>query len=191
MVVGLAGQTGAGKNYVAERLEELGWRTLDLDIVGHRVLDEMSGEIEKQLGPGILGPEGKVDRRKLGERVFSRPDLLAVLESITYPRIEALTMEWIAESPDIPAAVHAVNLHKVDLYKKLDAILWVHAPRRIRKKRVMARDNRDWKELKGRFEAQKGLNPKLFSTDAEIYSVRNSGNRRSLDRQLERILRRL
>ncbi len=191
MIIGIAGKTGAGKNYVASILEQKGWRTLDLDPVGHRALDALSAEVEERLGPGLLSSDGSVNRRLLGERVFGSPQALQLLEGITYPWIEKQTRLWLEEQPDIPAAVHGVNLHKTSLVKDCRFILWVSAPLRTRRQRVMRRDSKGWKELLGRFRSQRRLGPKLFSRNAEIYKVRNSGNDRRLRRQLNRILSRL
>jgi len=190
LLIGVAGKIGSGKTYVAGLLEQRGFRSLDLDLVAHGVLDSLSDTIEKEIGPGLL-QEGKIDRRKLGYRVFSNPQLLDVLEKITYPRIEEETRIWLSEKSDSPAVIHAVNLHKTTLVEDCDAIIWVKAPFYIRRKRVISRDNRPWKELKGRFRSQNGLNSKLFSQNAEIYNVRNSGNDASLNASLDRILRRL
>ncbi len=189
-LIGITGKTGSGKNHIAELLEKRGWRTLDLDLVAHQSLEILAERIEESLGPGLLS-DGKIDRRELGRRVFSNPALLELLEKITYPWIEKETRRWIAEKPDIPAAIHAINLHKTSLPEDCDAVIWVNAPAGKRRKRVMKRDNRPWKELKGRFRSQNGLNPKLFSSRAEIYRVRNSGNDASLNASLDRILSRL
>ena len=190
MLIGIAGKTGAGKNYVASLLEERGWRVLDLDEVAHRALDARAGEIEAALGPGLL-KDGAVDRRRLGEIVFSRRTALTALEEITYPWIEEQTRKWLDEEPGRPAAVHAINLHKTNLPEEMTALLWVWAPPWVRRRRVMERDGRSWKDLKGRFEAQKGLGPKLFSSRAETFNVRNSKNRAALERRLDRVLDRL
>ncbi len=191
MLIGIAGKTGSGKNHVASMLEERGWRTLDLDLTGHEVLESLAEEIEEQLGPGLLNLSGRIDRKILGSLVFSNPEKLNILEKLTYPWIEEKVLEWLDSDPDTPAAIHAINLHKTDLQNKLDAIIWVKAPKYIRKKRVINRDTKPWKELKGRFRSQNRLNPKLFFSDAEIYSVRNSGNDRSLSTSLDKILSRL
>ncbi len=188
-LIGIAGKTGSGKNHVASLLEKRGWRSLDLDQVAHQALDYMAETIEEKLGPGLMC-NGKIDRSKLGNLVFTNPDLLTLLEKITYPWIEDETRRWISRKTEVPAVIHAVNLHKTALADECDVIIWVTAPKYLRRKRVMTRDNRPWKELKGRFRSQNGLNPKLFSSDAEIYSVRNSGNDASLNMSLDRILHR-
>jgi dephospho-CoA kinase len=190
MIIGIAGKTGAGKNYVAGLLEQRGWRTLDLDSTAHRALDALSDVIEEKLGPGLLR-HGSIDRAELGRRVFADKALLEELEKITYPWIEEEARRWLSEYPEIPAALHAVNLHKTSLTGDCNAVIWVKAPFLRRRRRVISRDNRPWKELRGRFRSQNRLNPKLFSSDAEIYSVRNSGNDASLNASLDRILRRL
>ena len=190
LILGVAGKTGSGKNYVAGLLEKRGFRSLDLDDVAHRALDALSEEIEARLGPGLI-QNGKINRKELGRRVFTDKNALKILENLTYPWIEEETLKWISESPQQPAIIHGVNLHKSSLVEKCDAIIWVSAPFILRRRRVISRDKRSWKELKGRFRSQKGLSPKLFSQDAEIYSVRNSGNDASLNVSLNRILSRL
>jgi dephospho-CoA kinase len=190
MILGIAGKTGAGKNKVAEILEKKGFRTLDLDIVAHRALEAMAERIDTELGGGLL-ENGVIQRRELGKRVFNDSNALALLEGITYPWIEEETHRWLAEKPGEDAAIHAINLHKTRLPDICDAILWVSAPWRMRRRRVMRRDGRSWNELKDRFRSQKGLGPKLFSEHAETYRVRNSGNPASLEDALDKILSRL
>ena len=190
MLIGIAGKTGAGKNYIASLLEKRGWRVLDLDLVAHQSLNVLAEDIESTFGPGLL-KNGVIDRRQLGGIVFAQTAALMKLEEITYPWIEEETRKWIAEDPQKPAAIHAINLHKTHLAKTMKALIWVWAPIWVRKRRVMKRDKRSWNDLKGRFKAQKRLSPKLFSSCAEIYSVRNSKNKAALERRLDRILDRL
>jgi dephospho-CoA kinase len=189
-LLGLAGKTGSGKNHVAGLLVQRGWRSLDLDLVAHRALEILQDEIVRTFGTEVL-INGKIDRRLLGGIVFSSPENLEKLEQITYPWIDEETRRWIDSDPEIPAVIHAINLHKTTLPRLCDAVIWVKAPRSLRKKRVIRRDNRPWEQIKGRFSSQRRLNTKLFSQDAETYSVRNSGNDVSLNMSLDRILHRL
>ena len=191
MLIGIAGLIGSGKSHAAAKLEERGWRTLDLDLVAHRVLEGSANEVEAALGPGLLTEDGKVNKPTLANIVFSSPDHLARLEAITYPRIERETLNWIDQPDPRPAAVHAVNLHKTALPELCALIIWVYAPFIIRRRRVISRDSRPWSSLKARFRSQKALNPKLFSGRAETYSVGNCGNDKRLEAALNRILGRL
>lgn len=189
MVVGIAGKTGAGKNRVAELLERRGWRTLDLDRVAHRALAVLADRLEGELGPGLKDETGKVDRKELGQRVFSDPARLALLEKITYPWIEKETQKWLAEEPHTPAALHAINLHKTDLVERFDAIIWVDAPAYLRRRRVSARDGRPIRELKGRFRSQKGLGPGLFrDRGLTTFVVVNDAGPEILERQVSEAL---
>jgi len=138
LLIGLAGKTGSGKNYVAGLLEQRGFRALDLDLVAHRVLDTLGETIEEKFGPGLVR-DGIIDRKELGQRVFSNREQLVLLESLLYPRIELEAKKWISEEPDTSAVIHAVNLHKTSLVKECDAIIWVKASTLKRRKRIISR----------------------------------------------------
>jgi len=189
-LIGLAGKIGSGKSYVADILQRRGWRVLDLDTVAQRALKVFKDEIVQAFGSDIL-VNGHIDRKRLAAKVFTGPRCLEKLEAITYRWIEDETRRWIDLEPAVPAVIHAVNLHKTSLPKICDAIIWVKASRHIRKHRVIQRNHQSWERIKGRFDSQKRLRPKLFAPHAEIYSVRNSGNDASLNSSLNRIFRRL
>ncbi len=191
MLLGISGKTGSGKNLAASFLEGKGWRSLDLDVVAHEILNMNASLIEEEFGPDIVDDKGEVNRRILGLRVFNQPELLQKLELITYPLIEKKTDEWIAENLVVPAAIHAVNLHRISNLQRFNAFIWVYSPRAIRRKRVIAREGRPWKDLKGRFKSQNGLNSKLYSPYAETYRVGNSGKPEQLESRLEEILRQI
>ncbi len=191
MLLGISGKTGSGKNLVASFLERKGWRSLDLDVVAHEILNMNASLIEEEFGPGIVDDRGEVNRRILGLRVFNQPERLQKLELITYPLIEKKADEWIAENSMISAAIHAVNLHRINNLQRFNAFIWVYSFRSIRRKRVIARDDRPWKDLKGRFKSQNGLNSKLYSPYAETYRVGNSGKPEQLESRLEEVLRQI
>lgn len=189
-LIGISGKIGAGKNFIASLLEQRGWRTLDLDRVGHEVLDSLSAEIADEFGTHVLLDKGGVDRRALGNMVFENPEKLLRLESMLYPLIVEKTDQWL-NSEDKPAVIHAVHLHKTSYPERCNAIIWVWAPFWLRRRRVMARDKRNWRFLKGRFRSQKTLNSKLLCSRAEIYRVGNFGKVRQIERRVDHILRRL
>jgi dephospho-CoA kinase len=89
-VIGLTGGIGSGKSTVAGFLAELGVAVIDADRVGHEVL-ESDGEARQQVidafGEHVVAPDGKIDRKKLGDIVFGDPEALARLNRIMHPRI--------------------------------------------------------------------------------------------------------
>ena len=89
-IIGLTGGIGSGKSSVAQFLAELGAVILDTDKVGHEALKpdtEAWREVVAVFGRQILTPAGEVDRKRLGELVFSNPEALARLNQIVHPGI--------------------------------------------------------------------------------------------------------
>jgi len=89
-VIGLTGGIGSGKSTVAQFLQELGAVIIDADKVGHEVLKpntEVWRQVVAVFGRQILKPDGDIDRKKLGEIVFSNPEHLARLNQLMHPPI--------------------------------------------------------------------------------------------------------
>ena len=93
ILVGLSGKIGSGKSTVAGRFGELGARVIDADALAHEVLEaaEAKAAIVSRFGPGVLGADGRVQRRVLAERVFgptpAHAAALQDLEAIVHPRV--------------------------------------------------------------------------------------------------------
>ncbi|OGQ83371.1 MAG: dephospho-CoA kinase [Deltaproteobacteria bacterium RIFOXYA12_FULL_58_15] len=92
-LIGLTGGIASGKSTVRAMLAELGADVLDADAVYHQLLSPRGGgasplarQIEAQF-PGVLGEDGVINRRALGERVFTDSDERRTLETITHPAV--------------------------------------------------------------------------------------------------------
>jgi len=87
-VIGLTGGIGSGKSTVSGFLAELGAVILNADEVGHEAL-KPDTEIWRQLvaafGQQIVAPDGNIDRKKLGNIVFSSTESLSRLNQIMHP----------------------------------------------------------------------------------------------------------
>ena len=89
-VIGLTGGIGSGKSTVSQFLAELGAVILDADRVGHEALKpdtEIWREVVAAFGRQILTSSGDIDRAKLGEIVFGKPESLSRLNQIMHPRM--------------------------------------------------------------------------------------------------------
>jgi dephospho-CoA kinase len=193
MVVGLAGKSCAGKNAVADLLVKKGWDSVDMDLMAHRILNELSEEAASLFGKGILDHAGQVDRKALGKIVFSDPARLKKLEDLLYPelhkKLDLLLEQQDDTSPSL--ILNAAALEKRDFWKKCDCILWVTAPLFVRLFRARKRDGKSFPELMRRFHAQRKLNPQYFFNRVDIYVIKNGGNRKRLEKRIDRWLKAL
>lgn len=100
-LIGLTGGIACGKSTVLAVLSALGARTIDADRVTHRVQQPgkpVYNQIVAAFGNDILTrPGGPIDRRKLGERVFSDQAALQQLEKIVHPAVRAEIGEWLEQ----------------------------------------------------------------------------------------------
>ena len=218
MLIGLTGLYCAGKNHVGLLLEKHGLPVLDVDKLGHKVINNETEKITGHFGKDILDTNGKINRKRLGKLVFGKPEQLAVLESIIHPGVNRLTEEWITDrkSGEVSGletgtcVINAALLHKSSIFKELNVIIIVYAPFYLRFFRALRRDKRPPGELFNQLLSQKDFpryektdgraektsktaeNPaQLFFHKADIYIIQNSGfsgSPRILEKRIEAIL---
>jgi dephospho-CoA kinase len=144
-VYAIAGGTGAGKSTVARRLaRRYGGRRIDADRIGHAVL--RTARVRRRLidafGPDIVAPDGGIDRRRLGARVFGRPARLRTLNRIVHPEIARrlrARLDSLERAGTRFALVDAALFFEFDLGRPVDGVLAVVAPRPVRRQRLAAR----------------------------------------------------
>jgi dephospho-CoA kinase len=195
-LIGLTGTYCAGKNFVAGLLEARGLPVLDVDRLGHQAVETGREAILARFGGDLPGPGGKIDRRRLGERVFGKPEELAALEAIVHPEANRLTVEWIAGQNGTACVINAALLHRSSAFGRLDFIILVTAPFLTRLLRARKRDRLPWFSLLKRLGSQKQFTPQYLSGKADIYKVDNSGYflfcsrffRRNLETRIDNIL---
>jgi dephospho-CoA kinase len=194
MVIGLTGSYCAGKNYVASMLEQRGLPVLDVDKLGYTAMEAEKAAIFSRFGCDLKNPDGTVDRQRLGERVFGKPEELFALEAIVHPGVNCLTDEWIAAQQGKTCVINAALLHRSSCFEQLERIIWVTAPYLVRLLRARRRDRLSWFALIRRFSSQKNFAAQYFSGNADIYRVENPGlrsstrNRARLERRIDVIL---
>lgn len=148
LIVGLTGGIGAGKSTVARLLAERGAVVIDVDALGHVVLEpggRAYDQVIEAFGPAIVGPDGRIDRAALGRVVFGDPDALARLTAISHPAINAELVEALDQLPndaivvlDMAILVES-NLGRVDPEHSYQLVVTVEAPVELRVQRAVAR----------------------------------------------------
>jgi len=157
--IGITGGTGAGKTTALRALESLGVLTLDADAIYHELLDndeDLRAEIEAAFGGVLSG--GVIDRKRLGEIVFSDPAELLRLSAITRKyvgkEIERRLARWEAQGGKA-AAIDAIALIESGTSEKCGVVIGVTAPEEIRVARIMERDGISRERAEARIRAQK------------------------------------
>ena len=92
VLIGLTGGIGAGKSTVSAALAARGAVVIDADAItrelqqpGTPVFDAMV----ERFGPGIVAPDGTLDRPAVADLVFPDPAALADLNAIVHPAVGA------------------------------------------------------------------------------------------------------
>ena len=185
MIVGLTGRSCSGKDRVASLLDDR-FTVIDEDGLGHVALDANRDRIVEAFGEDIL-TEGKVDRKKLGPKVFSSPEALKTLESIAHPWMVEETLRECREAEKegkIPV-INAAILEKMGFVEYCDEVVLVISPYEEREKRALKRDGITKEAFRKRSESQKDIGSTLFSSKRKIVTIINDSDEESLSRQVK------
>jgi len=145
LVIGITGGTGSGKTTLLRCVQDRCGQAVDCDRLYYELLaqsPELRGALREAFG-AIFLPDGSLDRRALGARVFSNPAELARLNAIIYEHIGRAVDERLVRAQADGCrlfAIDAVNLVQSGLAARCAAVVGVIAPERLRAARIMARD---------------------------------------------------
>ena len=188
--VALTGGIGSGKSSAAEIFAALGAVVVDSDEIARKVLDRESvgfGEVVAVFGDQILAA-GEIDRKKLGQLVFSDPKERKKLEQITHPLIRKEFESIIKNLPENSIVINQIPLLAESKYDyKFDYVIAISAPIEVRKNRLLERGMKSY-EIEQRLAAQ--------ASDADRAKIaneviENSGDLSQLTTNVEKVWRKL
>ena len=184
--VGLTGGIGSGKSTVSRLLSERGAVIVDADVAARKVVEPGGPAYQAvvdRFGPGILAPDGVIDRPALAAIVFSDPAARADLEGITHPAVGVLINEQLA--------AEAANDHVVILDVPLlvesgrtgtAGVIVVDCPPETAIRRLVEQREMDEADARRRVAAQVSREERLAHADLVID---NSGSPEALERQVD------
>ncbi|MFC1559622.1 dephospho-CoA kinase [Candidatus Margulisiibacteriota bacterium] len=143
IIIGLTGPIASGKNTAAGFFRSR--YVIDVDRIGHEILSSQSmpwHKVVKTFGIKVLKRGGKVNRRKLGEIVFSNPGALRMINKITHPEILKRVRKKIKDglkSKRRFVIVNAAVLKEIGLIPYVDHVISVLSPKGKRLKRLVSK----------------------------------------------------
>jgi len=146
------------------------------------------GEIVREFGPGVLGPDGALDRKALGAIVFADAARRRRLEALTHPRVQERLARRLAELTaagfagivifDVALIVESGN------YRTMDRLVVVVADEEVQIQRLMSRDGISRDEALRKIRSQMPLSEKV---KVAHYVIDNSGDRAATEAQVRRV----
>lgn len=170
MIIGITGGIGSGKTTVCEIIRSLGFPVFNSDLAARECLMEdeaVRNEISRVFGESLI-VNGKPDRIKLAEIVFSSKEKLEQLNAIIHPKVKSRFLEWKNRQTSKLIFKEAAILIESGSYLDCDKILVVTAPENRRMERVMKRDSLDEMQVKKRMTNQMRADDLLKYADFQI-----------------------
>ncbi|MGE3465597.1 MAG: dephospho-CoA kinase [Pyrinomonadaceae bacterium] len=159
--IGLTGSIAVGKSFVCECFRELGCHVLDADKTARDVVARGTDglrEIVDEFGPEVLGPDGDLDRKKLGAIVFASSERRERLNAIVHPKVIERQDRWLqsreSSDPGGIAIIDAALMIESGGYKRFDKLIVVWCKPEIQLGRLMLRDNLTVEDAQMRIDAQ-------------------------------------
>ena len=174
-VVGLTGQSGAGKTTISDAFRENGFEIINCDIVAREVTKAGSECCKKlaKIFPDCFDDGFALDRRKLGEIVFSDKARLQMLNDTIYPFINKLIDEKINATESEFVLLDAPTLFEAGADKLCSVIVSVVADFGIRLERITKRDGISAELAKKRFSSQHTM--EFFKAHSD-FVIENNGS---------------
>ncbi len=190
MVIGLTGSIGTGKSEAARQLEALGASIISADQVGHEAYTpntEAWQQVVAAFGDTILGKDGEIDRRKLGEIVFSDPSQLEKLNEIMHPRMARMVADKIKvlRSQGVEVVVVEAALLFEAGWDTLVEEVWVtDSPEQVVIERLKKRNGLSEEEARKRISSQMDRSERLERSD---FVIDNSGDMAGLESAIKEL----
>jgi len=175
-VIGLTGNIAVGKSVVRQMLQHLGAYTIDADGLAHQAMSPGAPAykpIIETFGQFILNPDKTINRKMLGNIVFSNKEALGKLEAITHPIISQAINTLVKRAKQRVVVIEAIKLLEGDLKGAVDGVWVVDAKPQNQYSRLINRRKMAEEDAKQRILAQNTQGEKLKQADVVI---NNDGN---------------
>lgn len=194
MVIGLTGQSGAGKTTVSITFEKKGYFIIDCDVIAHEVIcanSECKNLLVEEFSQSILDAQGNLNRKALSKIVFNNKIKLKMLDKISHPFIMNTVVEKIKYLNSVgikKILLDAPTLFEAKAEKLCDVIISVIADYDVRLKRIIERDHLSQEDALARLESQ---HEDQFYISRSKFVVHNDGSLWQFMNQVDGIIEKI
>ncbi|NLV17087.1 MAG: dephospho-CoA kinase [Syntrophomonadaceae bacterium] len=172
-VIGLTGCIASGKSTVSKMLKQKGIPVIDADQIAREIVEPGEPayqDIVNEFGPRVVDADGQLNRKYLGDIIFSDPEMREKLNSFTHPRVQKKFEHHMQQlSPDDRIVIWDVPLlFETNMYKEVDEVWVVWVDERLQVERLMQRDGLTQPQAKLRAASQMPMVEKMKRADRLI-----------------------
>ena len=191
MLIGLTGQTGAGKTTVSGYLLRLGRRVIDADVMARHVVARGSKcilDLAVTFGAEIILADGTLNRPRMGEIIFGDKEKRMIFNKIIFPYIQEGIfgeVERLREDGAPLIFLDAPTLFESGTHTDCDKIVSVIAPLEVRRARIISRDRLSEEQAMSRIRSQHDDD---FYTSRSNYVICNDKDLGALREQVDNLI---
>jgi len=189
--LGITGGIGCGKSEVCRLLEQNGIPIIHADLVAREMMEthaEIKSQIKQAFGDEVYLPNGRLDRKRLAEIIFSDEQAKLGINQIVHPQVieyQKKELEKLEQSGTYKfAGVEAALIFEAGVEQQFDVIIAVAASEETVIQRLMKRDGLSKEEIIKRIGSQMPLSEKIKRADIVIH---NDGSLDELNHEVKRL----
>ena len=182
MKIGIAGGIGSGKSFVCQRIESLGFKVYDCDQAAKRLI-QTSADIRTRLtsliGPATYFDDGTLNKPEVARFLLASAQNAHAVDAIVHPAVFQDFLEsglqWM----------ESALMFESGIYRYVDKVIAVVAPKEVRIQRVMQRDNISREKVLEWMDRQMDQEEIIRRAD---FIIVNDGEK-DIDKQLNKIIK--
>jgi len=192
-IIGLTGGIGSGKTTVANFFKTLGVPIYIADTEAKAIMNR--SKIIKRKLIKLFGEQAYIDDKLnkpfVASQIFSNQDLLQQMNAIVHPKVAKHFANWVKKQSTAYVISEAAILFENGSYKKYDYIITVVAPKEVRLKRVLKRDNSSKEKVEAIMNNQWSDNQKIELSDFVINNTNLETTKLEVGKVHKKILKRI
>lgn len=189
MIIGITGVFGSGKTTVAKLFAKYGYKVINVDEIGHKLLNKkpIKNKTIKEFGKSIL-TKNMVDRRKLKDIIFYNPKSLIRLNKIIHPPIIKKIKSIVKKSKNKKIIIDGALLIEAKALNLIDKLIVVKINKKEQLKRTLKKKKYNKEEINSIIKSQLSQKEKLKYAD---YIIDNNKSLKETEKQVKKTINKL